>query len=919
MPDNSDNAMAPIMAWIMQPNAVPVGDGTTADQFDWNWSRWQLLGRVIAGRCRAAASSMGDATFRVLRRTRTDPDQPRPRTDTVDSLYVGSYVAITAGEYGDAMGATGLNLSSILWWGWLASYTGSQIKGTDDIIGTAQAYEIGQLLDRMQVVGWARKSPDSAYPDPMEAPPTANIAGIGEQVIGNAYLGTDLNGSPVYLFARTPAECGTDQATQGAKYWTRWRLARHLVKVCRPAGLPTFKIIPQGQTVEPADDVATDTLAGYLNATGLGKAEVFDLVDPTYRGQLDLMFPRTLGIGWRADIGRDAWTFVPYSLAESNDFGIPANAAKQTVSASVDDLITDITVRRSADDLPDEIVMEGGRCVWTGTISFGDTTAAIGWSEGAMLSDYKAGASTAAGYSGLSTTNKKIRNRAVRNGPAIHDVFTRYIPAPTGNGDLQVSTPPGTGSGTALRPLVPSISVDTDGTTVRVNEISRCPYLPSASLLRTLPWPEGLKTDGDDKRTAESKAQPQYLLPRVFRYLVSDTNQWRDLTADNGSADFYPVQVDVDANGCAIRIQTVPPEGLAKGHWSGAVIADIDPDSDTKAIDYLNLVFTIAIESDQRVRYAIRRPGVTTVRRPLVIRDQRFQCWGVRKGTILGLKDDGTPDRVSVTNEPNGIAYLTRNDWPALVKRAKQVAAFTFRSRTAVGIERARPDLTPVWGVVGTMIETANEVDPADGLPGTSTTCNTVVEEVVRDFGNAPRLTISTSLPDSPFPAGGGGAGADRGGSVSVSNTGTVAQQAQRISGRLDDLARDVSRPPLIPSKGGASAAAAWTLSIVGGNTLSDGSSLGIKYVAGGVSAVPSAYDPNVTSSFIDGIGRATLYINGTAQPGFVLVVHDNRSGGITDALFAADICLASPTTVNIPITGDPNGATVTCYVVLTP
>jgi hypothetical protein len=61
------------------------------------------------------------------------------------------------------------------------------------------------------------------------------------------------------------------------------------------------------------------------------------------------------------------------------------------------------------------------------------------------------------------------------------------------------------------------------------------------------------------------------------------------------------------------------------------------------------------------------------------------------------------------------------------------------------------------------------------------------------------------------------------------------------------------------------------------GNTL-DTDELGIKYEATAIDEVPSAYDPDATTSFIDGIGRGTLWVNGIAQTGYVLVVNDARS-----------------------------------------
>ena len=93
------------------------------------------------------------------------------------------------------------------------------------------------------------------------------------------------------------------------------------------------------------------------------------------------------------------------------------------------------------------------------------------------------------------------------------------------------------------------------------------------------------------------------------------------------------------------------------------------------------------------------------------------------------------------------------------------------------------------------------------------------------------------------------------------------------------------------------------------GNTLTSGQD-GIKYQAS-VATVPSAYDPNVTSSFVDGIGRGTLYIDGVAQSGYVLVA--NTSSGLLSISLLTGDTIAVGGTVAIPISGG-GGATVTAY-----
>lgn len=93
------------------------------------------------------------------------------------------------------------------------------------------------------------------------------------------------------------------------------------------------------------------------------------------------------------------------------------------------------------------------------------------------------------------------------------------------------------------------------------------------------------------------------------------------------------------------------------------------------------------------------------------------------------------------------------------------------------------------------------------------------------------------------------------------------------------------------------------------GNTLDSGQ-FGVKYVAGPITNVPLAYDPNVTSTFIDGIGRGTLYRNGVAQAGYVLICNDS-GGSFRNALLQNDVGWAFGTVILLVGAGP---ATVTAY-----
>lgn len=82
------------------------------------------------------------------------------------------------------------------------------------------------------------------------------------------------------------------------------------------------------------------------------------------------------------------------------------------------------------------------------------------------------------------------------------------------------------------------------------------------------------------------------------------------------------------------------------------------------------------------------------------------------------------------------------------------------------------------------------------------------------------------------------------------------------------------------------------------GNTLASGQ-LGIKRVTTTIASLPSAYDPNVTTTFIDGIGRGRLVKDAVIQDGYVLICNDTRS--LWGCAFLQDDAVAVSGYANIP------------------
>jgi len=133
-----------------------------------------------------------------------------------------------------------------------------------------------------------------------------------------------------------------------------------------------------------------------------------------------------------------------------------------------------------------------------------------------------------------------------------------------------------------------------------------------------------------------------------------------------------------------------------------------------------------------------------------------------------------------------------------------------------------------------------------------------------------------------------------------------MQHEIRKLQQEIERLKRRIEQRPVIPGMGAG--AQYQTVSIDQGNVLETGQN-GIKYYEGELAEVPSAYNPNVTTSFIDGVGRGTLYINGVSQPGYVLVLNDDR-GSFRNALVSSDVIYAGGP-VSIPVNG---GGSVQVY-----
>ncbi len=145
-----------------------------------------------------------------------------------------------------------------------------------------------------------------------------------------------------------------------------------------------------------------------------------------------------------------------------------------------------------------------------------------------------------------------------------------------------------------------------------------------------------------------------------------------------------------------------------------------------------------------------------------------------------------------------------------------------------------------------------------------------------------------------------------------------IDQRTQRM---LDDLRAEVARlkrqveqRPMISVGGGGAANPILSLQILGGNILSDAITDGIVWAASPVTSVPTHYDPDVDTTFIDGIGYAVLYSDG-AFVGNVLVAHYSGNGSPLQLALAAGMTVRAQTTVSLPVDATDPVEFITAYV----
>jgi hypothetical protein len=275
------------------------------------------------------------------------------------------------------------------------------------------------------------------------------------------------------------------------------------------------------------------------------------------------------------------------------------------------------------------------------------------------------------------------------------------------------------------------------------------------------------------------------------------------------------------------------------------------------------MAFTVGVPSDQSVyAYRKRKSGAVEisdadVRNVLTVRDSELTFLATLAGTIIGVKD-GAP--VAVNSDT-----VIRNGFLAAQRYCDQLAAWAFRPQVTATVTH-RLDMNVEWLApefrVGTCVSYVEEGK-------VRTDVQAPIQRVSISY-EAGEITAATEIPPQPGRnRGGSGSSPAGGGPISVELGGTVAQVAQRNGEMLQQIKADLAARPLIPAVAGGAAAAQLRLLIIGGNT-----SNGVNCIKFASSVTPAkVYDPDVDTTYPDGLGRAVLFVDGV-DSGRVLVRH---------------------------------------------
>ncbi len=222
----------------------------------------------------------------------------------------------------------------------------------------------------------------------------------------------------------------------------------------------------------------------------------------------------------------------------------------------------------------------------------------------------------------------------------------------------------------------------------QIDELDTLPHLP----LR-----EGYDY-GVDPPTHEDTSEPPAYRPPMALVRTAPSGPW--IPVDQlSSVQRLPGQVAALRGATGVRVNFAHNHVMALGRWSNAAASAFDPTTEGFALS--DLVITIAVESDYRVRVVQQLPEAerANLGQTMLIEMPEAELHIVLPGTVVGVNADGT-----LRTSP-GAPMLVRDDRPAMQQRLADVVTryLAERDRTTVRYD----SLQDVTAAVGKQLRVA--------------------------------------------------------------------------------------------------------------------------------------------------------------------------------------------------------------------
>lgn len=515
----------------------------------------------------------------------------------------------------------------------------------------------------------------------------------------NRTFNDNADGAETYVFCPTvPKNWTADSPWTKAKFWSSRDIASYLMKYAVPTDadddpLITFRIdnitaIPDWDrpTIETEGKSVLSILEELVNASKLLQFSV--KIDETTTPDTVVFTVHSLAS-------------TALTLADSNTH--PANSDTLTiVTTAAQD--TNVSTQYSVTSFSNQVVVKGAKreTCFTAAIAKSGEAFLPGWKE-VEEDAYNDAATGEAGYSGLTTTQKKHVNQIVRSKHKLNDVFKTFV----------------------LNPYW-DFFVDFEQVFTAIGGGRYYPWWNAITVLPSLPFKEGLPYDTtvitEDDHQATVEYRPPYVLfkrPGTSQYLQAEK------MADGVDPKFsVSVGLAKFNNGITLDVYGQHQHAIAKTDF---VAADVDTES-IGDFDYIDAKLTVSLSDDRFAEYAYPLDAdlpttVDAIRRKIYYAGESYKRIAVISGsTIVDVDNTGATEAIDSGNLTlSDSVYTLVDDTGKLESIGKVAAAWYLVPRQIMRLSTARPSALAFVGQLVTNLNTGT---------GHAATINTVISEI---------------------------------------------------------------------------------------------------------------------------------------------------------------------------------------------